>query len=870
MSLNKKMAGVKLSGDSRKTVPGKSTIFEMTVEPGRKVYRFDVEITLIKPKTEKVLTKQVDPGLRILQRTACVDCIEHLHRQNKIPKYAYDGKRTLFTLSDMKQFTIDIDSKQLPAGTKDYARGNVLRVDVTSNAKVPVFDFTNLETALVDNIREQADHSPRQFLEILTSQYLVNTGDYQIIASGTLFNKQCLPMVPGMEIRVGLSKGIRVSEYNGKIRPLLVADMRRTAFYTSTKPLSVIFQEFGQVRVAFERHFRGVRCYGTHRKGFTFAVRGLTKDPVGHPSCNAADKTLAKYYKDTYNVVIDTRLPGVVADIPGKTCIIPLEVAKPLEGQLVPAEKINEQAVRKLVMENSIQPQDRYNFVTRKIGEICDGKGAQFLKEFGVTVSANSNDVAILQSKVCDVEAAGKKIIRPMPNGAFMKEAVDMRFFNPANLLKKWWVVVDQRTVDQRQVQQYIPKLLGYANKAGLALPPPLQTLAINLDDLQRVFQKARDDKIQYIFYIDDGRARSHHALKLFEAYYKVLTQQVITKNLADKPQTLKNVVMKINAKAFGINYMPVFPKSLEEFDIRNKNDLLIIGYDVAHPPPAQPADKRKMQDKEGDPFAANEARGRLRSLQPSVVGICANMSKNPMIFGGDFFYQESRRENVEPEKLRKAVKQLCERAKAAGRPIKRVLVIRDGISEGQFQYAVSQELPAIKSGFKDVFVGPEASAKFSFVVATKQHNKRFYEVVAGKIENTRPGDVVDRKVTRSDITEFYLQSHNPLKGVPKMTQYSEIANELNIEPEKLQALMQVLSTMHQVCACPTSLPLPVYMADELAKRGSDIFKAFINLPPNNEVRKNVRSNNGLEDFNELTDVVSYSKHPLGGTRFNA
>lgn len=59
------------------------------------------------------------------------------------------------------------------------------------------------------------------------------------------------------------------------------------------------------------------------------------------------------------------------------------------------------------------------------------------------------------------------------------------------------------------------------------------------------------------------------------------------------------------------------------------------------------------------------------------------------------------------------------------------------------------------------------------------------------------------------------------------MTQYGECANELGMSVDQLQALMLCLANLHQVSACPISLPEPVYLADELAKRGRDVYTAY-------------------------------------------
>ena len=55
---------------------------------------------------------------------------------------------------------------------------------------------------------------------------------------------------------------------------------------------------------------------------------------------------------------------------------------------------------------------------------------------------------------------------------------------------------------------------------------------------------------------------------------------------------------------------------------------------------------------------------------------------------------------------------------------------------------------------------------RISFVVATKMHDKRFYRADQKIVSNTMPGDVVDAGVVRTDIPEFFMQSHFPLKGL--------------------------------------------------------------------------------------------------------
>jgi hypothetical protein len=45
-----------------------------------------------------------------------------------------------------------------------------------------------------------------------------------------------------------------------------------------------------------------------------------------------------------------------------------------------------------------------------------------------------------------------------------------------------------------------------------------------------------------------------------------------------------------------------------------------------------------------------------------------------------------------------------------------------------------------------------------------------------------------------------------------KMLQLTVLANENNMEMGEIEKMLTYLSNMHQICAIPTSLPLPVFL----------------------------------------------------------
>lgn len=116
--------------------------------------------------------------------------------------------------------------------------------------------------------------------------------------------------------------------------------------------------------------------------------------------------------------------------------------------------------------------------------------------------------------------------------------------------------------------------------------------------------------------------------MKLLEAYYKILTQHVITKNLNAGPQTFKNVLMKLNTKTFGLCFLPTIDTSIKNYSLDN-DDLLIIGIDLVHPQKLSPKDKFELKKKNPE----------LNNKHPTVVGVSANKMTHRWGFAGDFFY---------------------------------------------------------------------------------------------------------------------------------------------------------------------------------------------------------------------------------------
>lgn len=123
----------------------------------------------------------------------------------------------------------------------------------------------------------------------------------------------------------------------------------------------------------------------------------------------------------------------------------------------------------------------------------------------------------------------------------------------------------------------------------------------------------------------------------------------------------------------------------------------------------------------------------------------------------------------------------------------------------------------------------------------------------------------MDSKIVRKDVPEFYIQPHFPIKGCPKMLQVAIINNELEMSMSEIQMLIYELSCMHQIVATVTSLPLPIYLADECAKRGMNIYNKLYEMrcPRNRRDEVNfapeLKVVDGIFDFGKGINQIHYN-----------
>jgi eukaryotic translation initiation factor 2C len=169
--------------------------------------------------------------------------------------------------------------------------------------------------------------------------------------------------------------------------------------------------------------------------------------------------------------------------------------------------------------------------------------------------------------------------------------------------------------------------------------------------------------------------------------------QKVVQRNLGGSTSNdlglIGNEALKFCAKSGGLSWA-MDPAGLRLVD----SDTIVIGIDVTHPSPAS----------------------QLRA--PSIAAIVGSYDSQLSGWAADLRTQTSRVEMVEG--LTSMMKGRLElfREKNKGRLPSKIIVYRDGVSEGQFKLVLNTEYPAMVAAFNELYGKRERHPRVSIIVS--------------------------------------------------------------------------------------------------------------------------------------------------------
>ncbi|RYO84000.1 hypothetical protein DL766_001866 [Monosporascus sp. MC13-8B] len=274
--------------------------------------------------------------------------------------------------------------------------------------------------------------------------------------------------------------------------------------------------------------------------------------------------------------------------------------------------------------------------------------------------------------------------------------------------------------------------------------------------------------------------------------------------------QYCSNVAMKVNAKLGGTTCKIAGPNpNMTPFF---QVPTMMIGLDVTHAAPG--------------------------SGQPSMAAMTVSTDRHAAKYVGRCEVNGWRTEILLPKTTHVLFpKLLAYWCKINNTSPRHVYYFRDGVSDGQFQYVIDEEVKALKQCFREKNY-PEP--QFTVIIATKRHHIRFFpkpgdRASADKNNNPLPGTLVEQDATHPFHFDFYLCSHVAIQGTARPVHYNVIHDEYGVKPNLLQKM--IYQQCYQYCrsTTPVSLHPAVYyshLASQRARSHEDIAASQKEMTP--------------------------------------
>ena len=285
--------------------------------------------------------------------------------------------------------------------------------------------------------------------------------------------------------------------------------------------------------------------------------------------------------------------------------------------------------------------------------------------------------------------------------------------------------------------------------------------------------------------------------------------------------QYCTNVALKINLKLGGRNHA-VESRSLLQL---KPAQTMIVGMDVTHP--------GGLKDENATSIASMVAsKDGLLQIWPAIV-------KHNRVGGQELI---DHLEEMMVSRLQ------VWHSTNGGKLPDRIIIYRDGVSEGQYGLVLQSELPKLEAACAKIYRNGKVPP-ISLVIVGKRHHTRFFpadttdrSVVDTKTGNPKGGTVVDSGITEPRLWDFYLQSHTAIKGTAKPAHYVVLHDQIFRETAKainqnaadlLQDFTNALCYTFGRTTRPVSICAPAYYADMACTRARLHEKAWVESHPN-------------------------------------
>ncbi|XP_039756468.1 protein argonaute-2 isoform X3 [Pararge aegeria] len=727
-------------------------------------------------------------------------------------KPVFDGRNNLYTRDPLP---IGNDRVELEVILPGEGKDRVFRVTIKWVAQVSLFA---LEEALEGRTR-QIPYDAILALDVvmrhLPSMMYTPVGRSFFSSPEGYYH----PLGGGREVWFGFHQSVRPSQW----KMMLNIDVSATAFYKAQPVIEFMCEVLDirdineqrkpltdSQRVKFTKEIKGLKIEITHcgtmkRK---YRVCNVTRRPAQMQSFplqlengQTVECTVAKYFLDKYKMKLRyPHLPCLQVGQEHKHTYLPLEVCNIVPGQRC-IKKLTDMQTSTMIKATARSAPDRereINNLVRRANFNTD----LYVKEFGLTISNNMMEVRGRVLPPPKLQYGGRVSSlggqQALPNQGVW----DMRgkqFFMGVEI--RVWAIAcfaPQRTVREDALKNFTQQLQKISNDAGMPIigQPCFCKYATGPDQVEPMFKylKSTFVQLQLVVVVLPGKTPVYAEVKrVGDTVLGMATQCVQAKNVnKTSPQTLSNLCLKINVKLGGINSILVpslRPKVFNE-------PVIFLGVDVTHPPA-------------GD------------NKKPSIAAVVGSMDAHPSRYAATVRVQQHRQEIVhEMSSMVQELLIMFYKSTGGFKP-HRIIMYRDGISEGQFIHVLQHELTAVREAC--IKLEAEYKPGITFIVVQKRHHTRLFcadkKEQSGKSGNIPAGTTVDLGITHPTEFDFYLCSHQGIQGTSRPSHYHVLWDDNHFGSDELQCLTYQLCHTYVRCTRSVSIPAPAYYAHLVAFR---------------------------------------------------
>ncbi|KAK7193057.1 hypothetical protein DPSP01_007599 [Paraphaeosphaeria sporulosa] len=531
--------------------------------------------------------------------------------------------------------------------------------------------------------------------------------------------------------------------------------------------------------------------------------------------------SLRQYFAQKYQKNLRPGFPVVkmTKKIRGKQVYLPLEVLN-IDANQRYNTKLSDKQTSEMIKFAVTLPKDRWAAVINGV-QLLNWQQDRFLNHYGLKINpapAKVKGVLLPPPKSCFGAKSRQAVVdnKDLLQGRWRLDGRVFALPNTDRPIKGWGICVVQGRgaatpdVAKRFAAEFV-KI--YTAHGGIVASHPTHgttpwigpgNLADGGEMVNKAYQ-ATGNRYQQrpslmFFIVNDRNIEIYRRIKKsMDIRFGVVSQVIQSKHAQTASgQYISNVCMKVNAKLGGATNVAVSQVIPKLNPKAASIPTMVVGADVSHPAPGAGSG-------EAASFAAitvsNDA-----TFTRYWAEVQTNGHRVEMVTTS----------NIE-EHFGHMAKNWMQRL-GKGQPPKRVIYIRDGVSEGQYAAVLNEEVRDMKSVFAKL--GCKTTPDFCVMIAGKRHHIRFFPEQGDRNKNPLPGTLVETGCTHPHEFDFYLCSHVAIKGTARPIHYQCILNENGSwQAAEMQQFLFEHSYQYIRSTTPVSLHPAVYYAHLAADR---------------------------------------------------